>query len=182
MAKRFNITGICFPEQHYMADVANKFQQAKDLVDLREYFAITGPRQFGKTTTLFSLADILRKTGEYIVLNTSFEGLGDAMFEDEKTLSMGLIRQWAKHIRLYDTEWADWVLEQMPKAKKLDAVGDIITPMLNKTDKKVVLMIDEVDKSSNNQLFVSFLAMLRNKYLSRDTFKNFSLRHISRCT
>ncbi|AQR89943.1 hypothetical protein CLOBY_17050 [Clostridium saccharobutylicum] len=29
-------------------------------------------------------------------------------------------------------------------------------------------MIDEVDKSSNNQLFLSFLGMLRNKYLLRN--------------
>ena len=34
-------------------------------------------------------------------------------------------------------------------------------------------MIDEVDKSSNNQLFISFLAMLRNKYLSRSIVKTF---------
>jgi hypothetical protein len=31
----------------------------------------------------------------------------------------------------------------------------------------MVLLIDEVDKSSNNQLFVNFLAMLREKYLAQ---------------
>jgi hypothetical protein len=36
-----------------------------------------------------------------------------------------------------------------------------------------VLIIDEVDKSSNNQLFVSFLAMLRDKYLERDVKPTF---------
>jgi len=36
-----------------------------------------------------------------------------------------------------------------------------------------VLLIDEVDKSSNNQLFVSFLGVLRNKYLERDRFPTF---------
>ena len=33
-------------------------------------------------------------------------------------------------------------------------------------------MIDEVDKSSNNQLFLSFLGMLRNKYLLRNEGKD----------
>ena len=33
-------------------------------------------------------------------------------------------------------------------------------------------MIDEVDKSSNNQLFLSFIAMLRDKYLRRDIGKD----------
>ena len=37
----------------------------------------------------------------------------------------------------------------------------------------MVLLIDEVDQSSNNQLFVLFLAMLRNKYLQRSRFKTF---------
>ena len=34
-------------------------------------------------------------------------------------------------------------------------------------------LIDEVDQSSNNQLFVLFLAMLRNKYLQRSRYKTF---------
>ena len=34
-------------------------------------------------------------------------------------------------------------------------------------------MIDEVDKSSNNQLFLSFLGMLRNKYLLRNAGKDY---------
>ena len=33
--------------------------------------------------------------------------------------------------------------------------------------KEVILIIDEVDKSSNNQIFLSFIGMLRNKYLSK---------------
>lgn len=35
-------------------------------------------------------------------------------------------------------------------------------------------MIDEVDKSSNNQLFLSFLGMLRNKYLLRNASKDYT--------
>ena len=45
--------------------------------------------------------------------------------------------------------------------------------MAKQTDLKIVLIIDEVDKSSNNQLFIHFLAMLRNKYLESDLFKTF---------
>jgi hypothetical protein len=33
-------------------------------------------------------------------------------------------------------------------------------------------MIDEVDKSSNNQLFLSFLGMLRDKFLLRNMGKD----------
>ena len=36
------------------------------------------------------------------------------------------------------------------------------------SEKKIVLMIDEVDSASNNQIFVDFLAQLRGSYINRD--------------
>jgi len=47
-----------------------------------------------------------------------------------------------------------------------------IKEMVVKSQKNIVLIIDEVDKSSNNQLFLSFLGMLRNKYLQRSVGKD----------
>lgn len=35
------------------------------------------------------------------------------------------------------------------------------------SEKEILLLIDEVDKSSDNQVFLNFLGMLRNKYLKR---------------
>ena len=173
MAKKFNITGKCHPTKHYMADVSGKLEQIRKMVEEGDYFIINRPRQYGKTTTLYEVADLLRKTGEYIVLNTSFEGIGDALFQDEKAFAPGLMRQWAKYAQVYAPEWTNWLIEQSKKVVNLDNVSEVITLLLNKTDKKVVLLIDEVDKSSNNQLFISFLAMLRNKYLENDIFKTF---------
>lgn len=40
------------------------------------------------------------------------------------------------------------------------------------------IFIDEVDKSSNNQLFLSFLGMLRNKYLSREMDEDFTFKSV----
>lgn len=37
------------------------------------------------------------------------------------------------------------------------------------SEKPVILMIDEVDSASNNQVFLDFLAQLRSYYLQRDT-------------
>ena len=91
MKKKFNITGLCFPQEHYMADVSKKLEQAYTMVENGDYFIINRPRQYGKTTTLYTLADTLRKTGDYIVLNTSFEGVGDIVFNDEKVFSQGFV-------------------------------------------------------------------------------------------
>ena len=57
-------------------------------------------------------------------------------------------------------------------AKNISNIKDlskVITNFVKESSKEVVLFIDEVDKSSNNQLFLSFIGMLRNKYLARET-------------
>ena len=41
-----------------------------------------------------------------------------------------------------------------------------------------MLLIDEVDKSSNNQLFLSFIGMLRNKYLAREIGKDYTFKSV----
>jgi AAA-like domain len=173
MAKRFNTTGTCFPAKHYMADVSAKFDVAIKLVEAGDYFAINRPRQYGKTTMLYLLSDTLRKSGEYIVFNTSFEGIGDAIFNDEKTFSSGFVSVLGRYATAYAPHLVDWINEQSKKITSLKEVADFISEMVTKADKKVILLIDEVDKSSNNQLFISFLAMLRNKYLERETFPTF---------
>lgn len=173
MAKKFNVTGICFPDEHYMADVSEKLEQTRRMVEAGEYFIINRPRQYGKTTMLYRLAEVLRHSGAYIVFNMSFEGIGDAIFEDEVRFAPGFVELLAKYAQVYAPEMEDWLIETAPKTNNLKALSNVITKMVGKTDKKVVLLIDEVDKSSNNQLFVSFLGMLRNKYLERKTFPTF---------
>jgi hypothetical protein len=46
-----------------MADVSQKLAATFQLVESGEYFIINRPHQYGKTTTLYLLSDILRKNG-----------------------------------------------------------------------------------------------------------------------
>jgi hypothetical protein len=71
MQKEFNITGICRPAKHYMADVSGKLAQVYKLVEKGAYFVINRPRQYGKTTMLYSIAAFLHAQEEYVVFNTS---------------------------------------------------------------------------------------------------------------
>ncbi len=64
-------------------------------------------------------------------------------------------------------ELKSFLAEKALITNNLEELGKAIVELCSKADKKVVVLIDEVDKSSNNQLFISFLAMLRNKYLDR---------------
>ena len=173
MEKKFNITGICRPAKHYMADVSDKLAQTLKMVNEGEYFIINRPRQYGKTTTLYSMASLLREKGEFTIFNISFEGIGDVIFEKEKSFAQGFVRLLGKYAGIYTPKLKDWLMEKSTEMEDLDTLSDAISELCDKADRKVVLLIDEVDKSSNNQLFISFLAMLRNKYLAQDDLKTF---------
>ena len=71
--KKFNTTGLCIPQYHYMADVGDKVKYIiKEYVDHKEYFTINRARQYGKTTILYLLQENLKE--RCFVLNIPFEG------------------------------------------------------------------------------------------------------------
>ena len=53
--RRFNVTGVCVPEKHYMVDISGKLAKIREMVDYGDYFTINRARQYGKTTTLSQL-------------------------------------------------------------------------------------------------------------------------------
>jgi hypothetical protein len=170
MAKKFNITGVCLPDKHYMADVSRKLERVREMIDNEDYFIINRPRQYGKTTTFYTLETILENTGKYLVFNISFEGIGDIIYNDEKMFCAGFVELLAADA---PPRLKKWFLEQASGINNLKDLSEVITLIAEKTKKRTVVFIDEVDKSSNNQLFISFLAMLRNQYLARSKKKTF---------
>ena len=99
MQKEFNITGICRPTKHYMADISHKLVSTIELVERNKYFIINRPRQYGKTTMLYTLEAALMKRADYLVFNISFEGIGDAVFTEERKFVacfLGLLLQQAE--------------------------------------------------------------------------------------
>jgi len=167
MEKEFNVTGNCIPEQHYMADVSEKFNAIMKLVEKGKYFTINRPRQYGKTTMLFRLTDALRKTANYLVFRISFEGVGDVVFENEATFAPMFFRRLTLNAQSIDKTLADYLQKASEQINSIETLSGAITDLVQYCNKKVVVLIDEVDKSSNNQLFISFLGILRDKYLER---------------
>ncbi|SFD32474.1 AAA-like domain-containing protein [Clostridium uliginosum] len=178
MEKEFNITGTCIPKMHYMVDTSDKLKKTMKLIYKGKYFIINRPRQYGKTTTLYMLERFLNKDKDYLVLSISFEGIGDLIFEDEARFSKGFLKILKRSIEIENMELADFVNKEKEEVEDLDDLSSFITKLVKKTNKKVVLMIDEVDKSSNNQLFLSFLGMLRNKYLLRNVGKDYTFHSV----
>ncbi|MFM9948817.1 MAG: AAA-like domain-containing protein [Saprospiraceae bacterium] len=169
MAKKFNITGTCIPSRHYMADTTAKLKRVMALIEDGEYFTINRPRQYGKTTTMLSISRILNPSEEYLAFNISFEGIGSDIFLSEHSFCRAFLELLINPmIELGNEQLADFLKEESLKPDSLKALSESITALTYRTDKKLVLLIDEVDRSNNNQLFLNFLGMLRSKFLSRD--------------
>lgn len=165
--KCFNTTGICIPTANYMADTSEIINQIiSQYVTPGKYFTIDRPRQCGKTTTLYLLEERLKK--DYIVVSISFES-ADELFVSLYTLATGFIRKTSRILKVQDipeTICNNW-LQSISKDFPLDDLGQRITDLCRNCNKNIILMIDEVDKSSNNQVFLSFLGLLREKYLDQ---------------
>jgi hypothetical protein len=165
MAKKFCITGTCVPEKNYMVDISDRIDRiTKDYIEQGQYFTINRARQYGKTTTLFLLERKLRE--DYLVLSLSFEA-ADEYFESLTSLAEGLVLDIGECLREQNVaektvnDWSSPLSEKFP----MRSLGMKITSLCRSCGKKIVLMIDEVDKSSDNQIFLSFLGLLREKYL-----------------
>lgn len=177
-AKKFNITGTCIPEKHYMVNIDNKIAMIVKLIEDEEYFVINKPRQYGKTTTLYMLERFLNTNEDYFCISLSFEGVGDLIFEDEKLFSKGFMKILERTFYFDNEQLSSYINEQSSEVENLSDLSFFITKFIKKINKKVVLMIDEVDKSSNNQLFLSFLGMMRNKYLLRNAGKDVTFHSV----
>jgi hypothetical protein len=168
---------------HYMVDIGkdlpsgpSKITQIRAMIDKAQYFTINRGRQYGKTTTLSQLR---RRLGdEYIIAQISFEGIGGSAFESEKAFTkafMQLVQNGLKeldnfndsaYIRRWNARCVNSIL----------ALSEHISRMCKKH--KIVLMIDEVDSSTNYRVYIHFLGMLRDKYLKRNDGMDYTFHSV----
>ena len=174
MPKVFNTTAVCIPEEHYMVDISGRLEEIKSLVDAGKYFTINRARQYGKTTTLRALYRYLQK--EYYVVLLDFQTFDNDKFENGNVFSAAFINSFLRSLKrntlspeledtikniLHSTDYTD-------KYFSLKELFEQLSDLCAAAEKKIVLMIDEVDSASNNQVFLDFLAQLRAQYIERD--------------
>ena len=83
--RKFNTTGTCYPQYHYMVDITDRLDDIEKRVAEGEYITINRGRQYGKTTTLYHLTK--RLCNDYVVFSISFESMGEAQFKTLESLS-----------------------------------------------------------------------------------------------
>ena len=116
MGRVFNTTGVCIPEKHYMVNINGRLQQIKVLVDEGKYFTINRARQYGKTTTLRALAEMLRD--EYYVVLLDFQTFDNEKFSNGNVFSIAFsnsfLRMLHRNCKTMNNEMVS-VIEEMKK-------------------------------------------------------------------
>ena len=146
----------------------------EEYVDEECYFIINRGRQYGKTTTLRALADYLKD--DYIVLSMDFQIMSTANFVDEQTFVTKFVSYMETLFsdeellmkEIDGTDFSSLISLKNQDNNSLDILFKLISRMCKTARKPIVLMIDEVDSASNNQVFIDFLAQLRGYYLDRE--------------
>ncbi len=180
MGKRFNVDGLCYPDEHYMVNIDNRLEQIQTLIDDGKYFVMNRARQYGKTTTLYMLAQ--RFSSVYQIFSISFEGLGSSSYKDEWSFCRKVYGLLYDVIYYGETsEVSDVIQTECYHMSLNDARPDLRTLsnffslICKESEKPVIFIIDEVDQASNQEVFLDFLGMLRDKYMkrrSRPTFRS----------
>ena len=177
MTKTFNVSGACNPGRHYMVNLEPRLYEIKKMIDAGKYFTINRARQYGKTTMLRALADYLKE--EYTVLSLDFQRLSALDFSSEEAFVRGLAREVRRKLPFMadipsGIEKAMKTLEEkQTSVPKMAEIFDCFTRWCAQAKKPLVLLVDEVDTATNNQVFLDFLAQLRAGFMDRDEIPTF---------
>lgn len=171
MRRYFNTEGQCEPEVHYMVNIDERLEKIKRrYIERGSYFIINRGRQYGKTTTLRLLVDYLKE--EYFVISLDFQELTTANFENECRFVEGFIRCFIGALKEgkkkdSEVEWQEKCIALLADVSDMGEMFSRLSRICGMSEKPIVLMIDEVDSASNNQVFIDFLGLLRRYYLNR---------------
>ena len=168
MKKFFNVNGSCNPQIHYMIDLSERLSEIKKMIDAGEYFTINRTRQYGKTTLLDALAEYLKS--DYKVISLDFQTISYGDFENEEKF----VAAFSNEILISEYDIPEDIrstLLHLADGKERNVTLSVLFRTLLQwcriSEKPLVLIIDEVDTATNNQVFVDFLAQLRAYYLRR---------------
>ena len=174
MGKYFNVNGDCQPDLHYMVDISDRLQQIERMVDDGQYFTINRARQYGKTTTLIALGELLQK--KYLVLSLDFQMLSYTDFATEQNFVHVFCRELldcTEDIVPSIRSNLKSIMENTRATTTLSELFKILSEWCGLSERKLVLIIDEVDSATNNQVFLDFLAQLRGYYIKRRNLPTF---------
>ena len=166
--KKFNTTGACFSDRHYMVSLDQRIDQFKELVDAETYFVFNRARQYGKTTVLKALEKELQ--AQYYVASLDFQMLGNKSFEDEVLFSKSFVKLFVKkceRVSPFRQQCRSFWRSCYRMRTRMNCICLIdlflkLSELCILSDKPIVLMIDEADNASNIKSFWIFWRSLED--------------------
>ena len=164
--RKFNTTGPCFPDEHYMLPALDRLPGIRELVAGGNYFVIHAPRQTGKTTALQALVQEINEKGEMFALYCSLETLQNRSDPEKTNIAI-------RDLIADNVEMSPFYVP-VPNAPELRsdrggvglAVRTVLQNVCRASGKKVVVFFDEADCLVGDAL-ISFLRQLRDGYVNR---------------
>ncbi len=176
--KKFNTTAVCIPSKHYMVDFSERAVEIKKMVDAGKYFVINRARQYGKTTTIEALRRAL--AAEDLVISLDLQDIEDGSFKNGGEFSKAFARIILDAGEFDGLMIPESIIDRFQKLGKrpsdevkMDDLFRVFRFWFKEEERPIVLIIDEVDSATNNQVFLDFLAQLRSLYLKRERTKTF---------
>ena len=164
--RKFNTTGPCFPDEHYMLPPLDRLPGVRELVAGGDYFVVHAPRQTGKTTALKALVREINERGDMFALYCTLETLQNRSDPEKTNLAIrDLVADNAEMSKFY---------KHAPGAPELRsdrggiglAVRTVLQNICRAVKKPVVVLFDEADCLVGDAL-ISFLRQLRDGYVNR---------------
>ncbi|PDW04274.1 ATP-binding protein [Candidatus Viridilinea mediisalina] len=165
MNRWFNVAGPCRPEIHYMLPPLARLPELDRLIAQQSYFVLHAPRQTGKTTAMWALAQQLTASGKWTAVVLSVE-VGSAFNQEPGKAEAAILSSWRNAIRhrlpsdLHPPAW--------PPAPEGQQIGAALSAWAHMSTRPLVLLIDEIDALQDTTL-ISVLRQLRTGYNDRPT-------------
>ena len=164
--RKFNTTGPCFPDEHYMLPALDRLPGIRELVAGGNYFVIHAPRQTGKTTALQALVQEINEKGDMFALYCSLETLQNRSDPEKTNIAIrDLIADNVEMSPFYTPVSGAPALRSDRGGIGL-AVRALLQNVCRASGKQVVVFFDEADCLVGDAL-ISFLRQLRDGYVNR---------------
>ena len=168
--RKFNTTGPCFPDEHYMLPALDRLPGIRELVAGGNYFVVHAPRQTGKTTALQALVREINEKGDMFAIYCTLETMQNATDVDDTMIKICKLLRRAVFAtpelvhRLGNPDVALAISQE--SGWTVTAVSDTLAALCRKAGKPVAVFFDEADCLVGDVL-ISFLRQLRDGYVNR---------------
>ncbi len=165
MARFFNTTGPCDPNDHFMLPTEPRLPEVRPLIDKKLYFVLHAPRQSGKTTCFQALAKTLTAEGKYAAVHASCER-GQVAGSDVERGVQAVLRAVELQTEKLREDLRPPALDDFLSIEAEGRLRTWLTRWCESCERPVVVFLDEIDSLVDDTL-ISVLRQLREGYSDR---------------